>query len=397
MAASPGIVVLDRSGRISFASDGAAALLQLGDGLTVRGGRLIGRQGGPRLEDLVQATLADPLKTPSDPLRTVVLRRRDQLPLIATLTPLASAATGPLGALVLLHDPEATLRPATEVLRQAFGLTVAESAVAQALLQGATPRQVAEQRQVSLNTVRTLMARVLGKTGTHRQADLVRLLLPLTTAEAVQAGFEAGFRLGAAGVAPAGWPVRPVDLLHADLALAGRQEAKVAFSEYTAGAGTLVHRHNDAHEIVYVLGGSLQGEWGVGESRMAGAGEVLHYGPGLQHRGMNRGAATARLLVNPAPRRRRRSWNPARRRRGRCARGWRAPARSCGDAPSPAIGCGRPLTGRSGSRAGWPWLLLHTGWLPSSAAAAPPPHKVQRNLRLRPLAVPFTRCPARPV
>jgi hypothetical protein len=149
MTASPGIVVLDRSGRISFTTDGAATLLHLGDGLTTRGGRLIGCQGGPQLEEAVQATLAAPPETPTGPLRTVVLRRREQLPLIATLTPLTSAATGPLGALILLHDPEATLRPATEVLRQVFNLTVAEAAVAHALLQGAAPRQIAEQRQVS--------------------------------------------------------------------------------------------------------------------------------------------------------------------------------------------------------------------------------------------------------
>ncbi len=298
MTASPGIVVLDRSGRISFTTDAAAALLRLGDGLTVRGARLIERLGGPELGDAVQATLAEPLDAPSGPLRTVVLRRRDRLPLIASVTPLATAVTGPIGALVLLHDPEVTLRPATEMLRHAFGLTVAEAAMAQALLQGATPRQIAEQRQVSLNTVRTLIARVLGKTGAQRQADLVRLLMPLTMAEAVQASFEAGFRLGAAGAAaPQGWPVRSVDLLRADLALAGRQEARVSVSEFQTGTGTPVHQHSDAHEIVYVLGGSLRGEWGGGESRLTGAGEVLHYGPDLPHSGRNPGTATSRLLV----------------------------------------------------------------------------------------------------
>ena len=45
MTASPGIVVLDRSGHISFTTEVAAALLRLGDGLTVRDARLIGRQG----------------------------------------------------------------------------------------------------------------------------------------------------------------------------------------------------------------------------------------------------------------------------------------------------------------------------------------------------------------
>jgi DNA-binding CsgD family transcriptional regulator/quercetin dioxygenase-like cupin family protein len=298
MATSPGIVVLDRSGRVGFTTESAAALLRAGDGLTVRGARLVGRGGGPGLEDAVQATLAEAPHAPSGPLRTVVLRRRDRLPLIASVTPLAAPATGALGALVLLHDPEAAPRPATAVLRRAFGLTAAEAAVAQALLGGAAPRVIAEEREVSLNTVRTLIARVLAKTGTHRQADLVRLLMPLATAEAVQAGFEAGFRLGAADATPAGWPpLRLAELMRADLALAGRQEARVAVSEYPAGTGTPFHRHGDAHEIVYVLGGGMRGEWGEGESRLTGAGELLHYGPGLQHGGLNPGAATARLLV----------------------------------------------------------------------------------------------------
>ena len=297
MTASPGIVVLDRSGHISFTTEAAAALLRLGDGLTVRGARLTGCQGDPRLEDAVQATLAESPNAPSRPLRTVVLRRRDQLPLIATMSPLATAATGPLGALVLLHDPEATLRPPVEMLRHVFGLTAAEALVSQALLQGATLHQIAEQRQVSLNTIRTLLARVLSKTGAHRQADLIRLLMPLMLSEAVQAGFDAGFRLGAAGGAPARWPVHPTELLRVDLALASRQEARVTVSEFAAGSGTSVHRHSDAHEIVYVLGGSNRGEWGEGESRLTGAGELLHYGPDLRHSGRNTGTVANRLLV----------------------------------------------------------------------------------------------------
>lgn len=298
MTGSPGIVVLDRSGRIGFTTEAAAAMLRLGDGLTVRGARLVGRLGGPRLEDAVQATLAEPPDAPSGPLRTVVLRRREGLPLIATMTPLVTAATGPLGALVLLQDPEATPRPAAAMLRQAFGLTAAETAVAQALVQGTAPRQIAEQRQVSLNTVRTLVARVLGKTGTRRQADLVRLLMPLTLAEAVRAGFDAGVSFGAAGATPAGWPpVEPAELLRADLALAGRQEARVSVHEFPAGDAKPLHRHSDAHEIVYVLRGSQRGEWGKGESRLTGAGELLHYGPGLPHGGRNTGTVANRLLV----------------------------------------------------------------------------------------------------
>lgn len=297
MATSPGILVLDRTGRIGFATDSALAMLRPGDGLTVRGGRLAAPRAALGLDDAVEATLRDPLARGAAPVRSLALCRRDRLPLVATLTPLAAPATGPLGALVLLHDPEAVLRPAAALLRQAFGLTPAEAAVAQALLQGAALREIAAQRGVGLATVRTLLARAMDKTGTHRQAELVRLLLPLATAEAVRAGFEAGLRLGAGGGLPASWPVRPRELLRADLAAAGRQEARVTVHEFAAGTGNPTHRHQDAHEIVYVLAGSIRGEWGHGESRVTGAGELLHYGPDLPHCGCNPGAAPNRLLV----------------------------------------------------------------------------------------------------
>jgi DNA-binding CsgD family transcriptional regulator len=44
---------------------------------------------------------------------------------------------------------------------------------------GADPKTVAEELAVSLPTVRTHLRRVFDKTGTHRQADLVRLILTL--------------------------------------------------------------------------------------------------------------------------------------------------------------------------------------------------------------------------
>ncbi|WP_240790182.1 cupin domain-containing protein [Roseomonas sp. HF4] len=294
---SPGIVVLDRAGRIGFVTDVAEAMLRLGDGVSVQSGRLAGRWGGPRLDEAVGAALA---ATPTDrlaPLRAVALRRRDGLPLIATISPLATTATGPVGALVLLHDPETAPRPGTDLLRQAFGLTVAEAAVAVGLLQGATLREIAEQRGVSVNTVRTLMSRLMDKTGTHRQADLIRLLMPLALTEAVQAGFAAGFAMGTAASGLPGWPLRPLDLFRGDLAQASRQEARVSHLEFAPGRTTSLHRHADLHEIVYVLDGSQHGEWGADQRRISGSGELLHFGPGVMHRGRNAAAGTTRLLL----------------------------------------------------------------------------------------------------
>lgn len=303
MSASSGIVAVDRRGCISFTTEAAEAMLRLADGIGVWRGRLSSRGRAAGLEEAIRATLSDPLAQTGRPPRTVLLPRRDALPLLAIVTPLATEATGALGALVLLHDPQATLRPATALLRHAFGLTAAEAAVAQGVVAGATLREIAEDRQVSLNTVRTLLSRVLDKTGARRQADLVRLLMPLAMAEAVQAGFEAGYSLGVGGRTMASLPLRPVDLLRADLALVGRQEAQVTHYEFAPGRVILPHSHADAHEIVYVLSGSQRGEWGAGETRLTGPGELLHYGPTLLHGGSNPGTVATRLLVTRIVRR----------------------------------------------------------------------------------------------
>jgi len=62
-------------------------------------------------------------------------------------------------------------------LRELFGLTAAETKVALGLLTGSGPREIAEEIGVSFNTVRTHLARVLAKTGTRRQGELIRVLM----------------------------------------------------------------------------------------------------------------------------------------------------------------------------------------------------------------------------
>jgi len=64
-------------------------------------------------------------------------------------------------------------------LMQLFGLTAAEARLAHALAGGASLDDCAQRFSVSINTVRTQLRGVLGKTACKRQADLVRLLVSL--------------------------------------------------------------------------------------------------------------------------------------------------------------------------------------------------------------------------
>jgi DNA-binding CsgD family transcriptional regulator len=64
-------------------------------------------------------------------------------------------------------------------LRRLYGLTSGEAEVAQRLARGVSVKQVSDELSVSYQTVRTHLQHAFDKTDTHRQAELVRLVLSL--------------------------------------------------------------------------------------------------------------------------------------------------------------------------------------------------------------------------
>jgi DNA-binding CsgD family transcriptional regulator len=83
-------------------------------------------------------------------------------------------------ALVVITDPEDEPEPAAALLRRLYRLTKAEAEVALRIMHGTDLKQISEELSVSLPTVRTHLQHVFDKTDTHRQAELVRLLLSLS-------------------------------------------------------------------------------------------------------------------------------------------------------------------------------------------------------------------------
>lgn len=80
-------------------------------------------------------------------------------------------------AAVFVSDPARSGRTNDIVLRQLFGLTKTESKVATLLMEGKSLGDVSSELQISGNTARTHLKRILDKSGTHRQGELIRLLL----------------------------------------------------------------------------------------------------------------------------------------------------------------------------------------------------------------------------
>jgi DNA-binding CsgD family transcriptional regulator len=65
------------------------------------------------------------------------------------------------------------------VLRNTFGLTPAESRLVAAVLNGNTVGGASRELKISKHTARSQLKNVFAKVGVHRQAELVRAVLPL--------------------------------------------------------------------------------------------------------------------------------------------------------------------------------------------------------------------------
>src|SRR4029079_16210961 len=85
----------------------------------------------------------------------------------------------PGGTLVVIVDPEREPLALASMLKGLYGLTPAEATVAIEVLRGGGLQSVADKMSVSISTVRIHLQRVFDKTATHRQAELVRLLLTI--------------------------------------------------------------------------------------------------------------------------------------------------------------------------------------------------------------------------
>lgn len=170
-------VILNQRGQVIQLNAPAEALLS--QGLDLRLGRLTApdQESNAALEALIAA--ADSLQDP------VCVRRPDRDPLIVEAIALKSDRTdifGISGVLLLITDTAARPVPALKLLRQAFGLTGREGAVAQGLAGGESADGIAERLGLRQSSVQQIVKSVLEKTESRRQGALVAKLARLPKA-----------------------------------------------------------------------------------------------------------------------------------------------------------------------------------------------------------------------
>ena len=86
--------------------------------------------------------------------------------------------------MVLVNDEKSTMQATPETIQALYGFTGAEVRLASALMRGVQVDAYAAQRDISTRTVRTQLASLFAKTGTHRQTELVVMLLRVPSSHA---------------------------------------------------------------------------------------------------------------------------------------------------------------------------------------------------------------------
>lgn len=117
---------------------------------------------------------------PEAPTPALLIDRAGRLPMTMLVTPLPAiwdqtGATPPC-AMVFIKDPEEGAA-VQQTLRELFGLTRTEAAIAAALANGQDIALIANSFRISIGTVRSHLKAILTKSGTRRQAQLVALIL----------------------------------------------------------------------------------------------------------------------------------------------------------------------------------------------------------------------------
>ena len=180
-----GVVIVAAQHRVINLNSAAERIVRAEDGLCMRSGRIAATS--MRADQELQCALENALTGERSTVRTgrslTCSRPSGQRSYVIHVLPSHRRDANELlmhpMALVLIIDPEDQLQPPGALLRRLYHLTEAEADVAVRVVHGADLKEISDQLSISLATVRTHLQHVFDKTSTHRQADLVRLLLVL--------------------------------------------------------------------------------------------------------------------------------------------------------------------------------------------------------------------------
>jgi DNA-binding CsgD family transcriptional regulator len=184
-ASSTATFLLNRQGYVIHRNAAADALVSDRTAFALQDGVLVAANGQSR--DPLRALFLKAVShayapsVPAPPHALSLQRTDGRQPLQLLATPLPHTHIDHSGAdlLLLVTDPEQSFSYPDSVLRALYGLTPAETEIANGLLTGYSLQEIAALRRVSIGSTRNQLKSVLSKTSAARQSDLMRLLMAL--------------------------------------------------------------------------------------------------------------------------------------------------------------------------------------------------------------------------
>lgn len=172
---SVGLAILTvlADGRILQSNEAAEDVLDRADGLIVRHGLLAAAQATE--QKLAQAIAKATTKNLPAATALAIPRGSDEPAYLLTVTPVTGRIGKP-AALILFRDPSRPDSSLASRLRALFNVTRSEAAIAIDLAGGLSPAEIAKNRGVSMNTLRTQLKSLHAKTDCRRQAEFVSLM-----------------------------------------------------------------------------------------------------------------------------------------------------------------------------------------------------------------------------
>jgi DNA-binding CsgD family transcriptional regulator len=183
-----GMYLVDSNGRIVHANAPGHAILDAGDILRDVGGRLVARdaQVGQTLREVFAAAGKGDAAVGTKGIAVPLVGNDDER-YVAHVLPLTSGARRRAGvsytaaAALFVRKAAMAVPSPFEVIGKTFKLTPTELRVLLAIVNVGGVPEVAEALGVASTTIRTHLGRLFGKTGTTRQADLVKLVAGYVT------------------------------------------------------------------------------------------------------------------------------------------------------------------------------------------------------------------------
>jgi len=179
-----GVIMLDASGRILHTNRSASQILRAEDGLTLDRGRpaAVDSFENRDLQEKINRAVKDPTRR-ADPGGEVMIISREsgRRALSVMVGPLLIVrpehVTDEARAILFIADTEGHQIDKTQNLETLYQLTHAEADLVRLISEGRSLEQVANERGVTINTVRSQLKQVFSKTDTNRQGELVHLVL----------------------------------------------------------------------------------------------------------------------------------------------------------------------------------------------------------------------------